>query len=123
MAGSERIFDKYIDYPEHPVELQLMIDFCVMQGLITKERNNLDSAVAPFAKSPEEIKGLGEGASLVEVVILVPNTIRKTSSCHFDCKPMNSSGQKGQARCASRVVWGWWHLQSRGESIISFFSS
>ncbi|GMH00533.1 hypothetical protein Nepgr_002372 [Nepenthes gracilis] len=37
-------------------------------GLITKERENLDPAVAPFAKSPGETDGLREGASLVEVV-------------------------------------------------------
>lgn len=39
-----------------------------MQGLITKERKNLDPAAAPFAKDPSEITGLREGASLVEVV-------------------------------------------------------
>ncbi|GAB4861808.1 hypothetical protein Ancab_037064 [Ancistrocladus abbreviatus] len=37
-------------------------------GLITKARKNLDPAAAPFAKSPEEIDGLWEGASLLEVV-------------------------------------------------------
>lgn len=39
-----------------------------MQGLITKERQNLDPAAAPFARNPGEINGLGEGASLLEVV-------------------------------------------------------
>lgn len=37
-------------------------------GLITKERKNLDPAAAPFAKNPGETMGLGEGASLLEVV-------------------------------------------------------
>ncbi|KAA8520603.1 hypothetical protein F0562_014859 [Nyssa sinensis] len=39
-------------------------------GLITKERKDIDPAAAPFAKVPGEIGGLGlrEGASLVEVV-------------------------------------------------------
>lgn len=42
-----------------------------MQGLITKERKGLDPAAAPFAKDPQEIQGLREGASLLEVVILI----------------------------------------------------
>ncbi|CDP08867.1 unnamed protein product [Coffea canephora] len=39
-------------------------------GLITNERNDIDPAAAPFAKTHEEIKsfGLQEGASLIEVV-------------------------------------------------------
>ncbi|KAK1290295.1 hypothetical protein QJS10_CPB18g01516 [Acorus calamus] len=39
-------------------------------GLVTKERRNLDSSAAPFARGsgPGEIEGLSEGASLVEVV-------------------------------------------------------
>ncbi|KAI9180034.1 hypothetical protein LWI28_000457 [Acer negundo] len=37
-------------------------------GLVTKERNNLDPAAAPFAKAPGEIVGLREGATLHEVV-------------------------------------------------------
>ncbi|KAJ8450194.1 hypothetical protein Cgig2_033388 [Carnegiea gigantea] len=37
-------------------------------GLITKERKNLDPAAAPFARDPDETEGLREGASLVEVV-------------------------------------------------------
>ncbi|KAK3194850.1 hypothetical protein Dsin_026160 [Dipteronia sinensis] len=37
-------------------------------GLVTKERNNLDPAAAPFAKAPGEIAGLSEGATLHEVV-------------------------------------------------------
>ncbi|GMP35914.1 hypothetical protein CsSME_00008191 [Camellia sinensis var. sinensis] len=39
-------------------------------GLITMERKGVDPAVAPFAKAPGEIKGLGlrEGANLVKVV-------------------------------------------------------
>lgn len=41
--------------------------FC-MQGLITKERKNLDPAAAPFARNLREIEGLREGANLVEVV-------------------------------------------------------
>ncbi|XP_028101282.1 NAD-dependent malic enzyme 59 kDa isoform, mitochondrial-like [Camellia sinensis] len=41
-------------------------------GLITMERKGVDPAVAPFAKAPGEIKGLGlrEGANLVKVVNL-----------------------------------------------------
>lgn len=39
-----------------------------MQGLITKERKNLDPSAAPFAKNPGEVEGLREGASLLEVV-------------------------------------------------------
>lgn len=41
-----------------------------MQGLITKDRKDIDPAAAPFAKGHSEIEGLGlrEGASLVEVV-------------------------------------------------------
>ena len=41
-----------------------------MQGLVTKERNELDPSAAPFAKDPREIEGLREGAGLVEVVNL-----------------------------------------------------
>ncbi|KAL9257515.1 NAD-dependent malic enzyme 59 kDa isoform, mitochondrial-like protein [Drosera capensis] len=37
-------------------------------GLITKERKNLDPAAAPFAQNPGDIEGLREGANLVEVV-------------------------------------------------------
>ncbi|GMN61301.1 hypothetical protein TIFTF001_030385 [Ficus carica] len=37
-------------------------------GLVTKERKNLDPAAAPFAKHPGEIEGLREGATLTEVV-------------------------------------------------------
>ncbi|KAJ4726986.1 Malic enzyme [Melia azedarach] len=37
-------------------------------GLITKDRKNLDLAAAPFAKDPGQIMGLREGASLLEVV-------------------------------------------------------
>ncbi|KAM7472168.1 hypothetical protein LguiA_010351 [Lonicera macranthoides] len=39
-------------------------------GLITKERRDIDPAAAPFAKAPGEIEGLGlkEGANLIEVV-------------------------------------------------------
>ncbi|KAK7818321.1 nad-dependent malic enzyme 2 [Quercus suber] len=39
-----------------------------MQGLVTKERKELDPSAAPFAKDPREIEGLREGAGLVEVV-------------------------------------------------------
>ena len=39
-----------------------------MQGLVTKERKELDPSAAPFAKDPTEIEGLTEGAGLVEVV-------------------------------------------------------
>lgn len=39
-----------------------------VQGLITKERTNIDPAAAPFAKDPTELEGLSEGASLLEVV-------------------------------------------------------
>lgn len=41
-----------------------------MQGLVTKERKELDPSAAPFAKDPREIEGLREGAGLVEVVNL-----------------------------------------------------
>ncbi|KAK1290297.1 hypothetical protein QJS10_CPB18g01514 [Acorus calamus] len=50
--------------------------FCMfnddVQGLVTKERRNLDPSVAPFARDsgPGEIEGLSEGASLVEVVMM-----------------------------------------------------
>lgn len=37
-------------------------------GLVTKQRKNLDPAAAPFAKDPAEIDGLKEGATLIEVV-------------------------------------------------------
>lgn len=39
-------------------------------GLVTKDRKNIDPAAAPFARGfgPGEIEGLGEGADLVEVV-------------------------------------------------------
>ncbi|PKI60901.1 NAD-dependent malic enzyme 59 kDa isoform, mitochondrial [Punica granatum] len=37
-------------------------------GLITKERKNLDPAAAPFARNPGEIEGLREGATLLEVI-------------------------------------------------------
>ncbi|KAG8653608.1 hypothetical protein MANES_05G037900v8 [Manihot esculenta] len=37
-------------------------------GLITKERRNIDPAAAPFAKDLKDVEGLREGASLVEVV-------------------------------------------------------
>ncbi|GAV90090.1 malic domain-containing protein/Malic_M domain-containing protein [Cephalotus follicularis] len=37
-------------------------------GLITKERKNIDPAAAPFAKDPANTDGLREGATLVEVV-------------------------------------------------------
>lgn len=39
-----------------------------MQGLVTKDRTNIDPAAAPFAKDPTELEGLSEGASLLEVV-------------------------------------------------------
>ncbi|KAK9273740.1 hypothetical protein L1049_018550 [Liquidambar formosana] len=37
-------------------------------GLITKERKDIDPSAAPFARGPGEIEGLREGASLIEVV-------------------------------------------------------
>ncbi|XP_058008365.1 NAD-dependent malic enzyme 59 kDa isoform, mitochondrial isoform X2 [Hevea brasiliensis] len=37
-------------------------------GLITKERRNIDTAAAPFAKGLKDVEGLREGASLTEVV-------------------------------------------------------
>lgn len=40
----------------------------MVQGLITKERKNLDPSAAPFARHPEETDGLKEGANIVEVV-------------------------------------------------------
>jgi len=39
-----------------------------MQGLITKERKNIDPAAAPFAKDLKDVEGLREGASPFEVV-------------------------------------------------------
>ncbi|KAJ1426869.1 hypothetical protein SESBI_10125 [Sesbania bispinosa] len=37
-------------------------------GLVTTERSNLDPAAVPFAKSPRDLEGLTEGASIIEVV-------------------------------------------------------
>ncbi|KAG5251538.1 hypothetical protein OIU76_007748 [Salix suchowensis] len=37
-------------------------------GLITKERKNIDPAAAPFAKDLKDVEGLREGASPIEVV-------------------------------------------------------
>ena len=53
--------------------IEILFHWClkhlvVIQGLVTKERNNLDPAAAPFAKAPGEIAGLREGATLHEVV-------------------------------------------------------
>ncbi|KAL9228941.1 hypothetical protein vseg_004467 [Gypsophila vaccaria] len=56
MAGANGIQDNHQFY---------LID---KDGLITKERKTLDPAAASFAKYPEEIGGLSEGASLAEVV-------------------------------------------------------
>lgn len=44
--------------------------FAWMQGLITKDREDIDPAAAPFAKTHQESEkfGLREGASLIEVV-------------------------------------------------------
>lgn len=44
-----------------------------MQGLITKDRKDIDPAALPFAKAHHEIEGLGlqEGAGLAEVVMLI----------------------------------------------------
>lgn len=44
-----------------------------MQGLITKDRKDIDPAALPFAKDHHEIEGLGlrEGAGLLEVVTLM----------------------------------------------------
>jgi malate dehydrogenase (decarboxylating) len=39
-----------------------------MQGLITKERKELDPSATPFAKDLREIEGLMHGDGLVEVV-------------------------------------------------------
>lgn len=52
-----------------------------MQGLITKDRKGIDPAAAPFARGygPEEVEGLKEGASLLEVV-----SIHWNSSCRLD---------------------------------------
>lgn len=43
---------------------------CCIQGLITEERENIDPDALPFARKVKEVgrQGLGEGASLVEVV-------------------------------------------------------
>lgn len=45
----------------------------LMQGLITKDRKDIDPAALPFAKAHHEIEGLGlqEGAGLAEVVMLI----------------------------------------------------
>ncbi|KAK9757981.1 hypothetical protein RND81_01G198400 [Saponaria officinalis] len=56
MAGANGIPDNHQFY---------LID---KDGLITKERKNLDPAAALFAKYPEENGGLSEGESLAEVV-------------------------------------------------------
>lgn len=56
MAGANGIPDNHQFY---------LID---KDGLISKERKNLDASAAPFARNPEETEGLREGASLVEVV-------------------------------------------------------
>ncbi|KAJ6840754.1 NAD-dependent malic enzyme 59 kDa isoform, mitochondrial [Iris pallida] len=37
-------------------------------GLVTKERKNIDPAAAPYARVPGELEGLGEGATLLDVV-------------------------------------------------------
>lgn len=42
-----------------------------MQGLVTTERSNLDPAAVPFAKNPRDLEGLAEGASIIEVVMLL----------------------------------------------------
>uniref|UniRef100_A0A7N0SZL0 Malic enzyme n=1 Tax=Kalanchoe fedtschenkoi TaxID=63787 RepID=A0A7N0SZL0_KALFE len=49
-------------------ESSLQLFLLDKDGLITKERKNLDPAAAPFAKGPGETEGLQEGASLLEVV-------------------------------------------------------
>jgi len=55
-----------------------------MQGLVTKERQNLDPEVAPFARSPGETEGLIEGASLVEVVIFMLSILAEMSpACYI----------------------------------------
>lgn len=52
-----------------------------LQGLITKDRKGLDPAAAPFARGsgPEEVEGLKEGASLLEVVSTCQNLSCKLS--------------------------------------------
>lgn len=47
------------------------MNYVWMQGLVTKERKNLDPAASPFAKDPLEIDGLREGANLIEVVNVI----------------------------------------------------
>lgn len=47
---------------------QSKTNYVFVQGLITKERTNIDPAAAPFAKDPRELEGLSEGANLLEVV-------------------------------------------------------
>lgn len=51
-----------------------------MQGLITKDRKDIDPAALPFAKAHHEIEGLGlqEGAGLAEVVMLIESVGYKT---------------------------------------------
>ncbi|XP_057531671.1 NAD-dependent malic enzyme 59 kDa isoform, mitochondrial [Amaranthus tricolor] len=56
MAGANGVCPKHQFY---------LID---KDGLITKERKNLDPSAAPFARHPEETDGLKEGANIVEVV-------------------------------------------------------
>lgn len=46
-------------------------NYVFVQGLITKERTNIDPAAAPFAKDPRELEGLNEGANLLEVVSIL----------------------------------------------------
>ncbi|XP_020094144.1 NAD-dependent malic enzyme 59 kDa isoform, mitochondrial isoform X1 [Ananas comosus] len=55
---------------DESAEVQCQFWLLDKDGLVTKARNSLDPAVAPFARGlgPGEVEGLHEGASLLEVV-------------------------------------------------------
>lgn len=57
--------------------------FACMQGLVTKGREDIDPAAAPFAKTHQEIKefDLQEGASLIEVVSITENLVSVIVPC------------------------------------------
>ncbi|KAJ6722890.1 MALIC ENZYME-RELATED [Salix koriyanagi] len=77
MSGNNEIAAKNQCYLlDKDVKLYAFLYNCIIcvssltchQGLITKERKNLDPAAAPFAKDIKDAEGLKEGASLLEVV-------------------------------------------------------
>ncbi|KAJ0054553.1 hypothetical protein Pint_00031 [Pistacia integerrima] len=59
-----------LGYLTEPEMIITLVFPCYIQGLITDERENIDPDALPFAKKVKEVgrQGLGEGASLVEVV-------------------------------------------------------